>query len=58
MRGVIPPGHERVKLEEFDTPEPKHGQVLVRMKASALCGSDLRAIYTSTQVREQRDTRT
>ena len=29
-------------------PELGHGQVLVRMKASALCGSDLRAIYRPT----------
>ncbi len=45
MRGVILPGQERVEVKEFDLPEPGHGQVLVRMKASALCGSDLRAIY-------------
>ena len=45
MRGVILPGQERVELKEFGRPEPGHGQVLVKMKASGLCGSDLRAIY-------------
>ena len=45
MRGAILPGQDRVELKEFDRPEPGHGQVLVRMKASGLCGSDLRAIY-------------
>jgi threonine dehydrogenase-like Zn-dependent dehydrogenase len=45
MQGVILPGQEQVELEEFDVPEPGHGQVLIRMKASGLCGSDLRAIY-------------
>ena len=45
MRGVILPGRERVQFEEFDLPEPGHGQALVKMKASGLCGSDLRAIY-------------
>jgi threonine dehydrogenase-like Zn-dependent dehydrogenase len=45
MRGVILPGQDRVEIEEFDRPEPGSGQVLVRMKASGLCGSDLRAIY-------------
>jgi hypothetical protein len=45
LRGVILPGRERVELREFDRPEPGHGQVLVKMKASGLCGSDLRAIY-------------
>jgi threonine dehydrogenase-like Zn-dependent dehydrogenase len=45
MQGVILPGQERVEIEEFDRPEPGSGQVLVEMKASGLCGSDLRAIY-------------
>ena len=45
MRGVILPGQERVEIEEFDSPEPGPGQVLVKMMASGLCGSDLRAIY-------------
>ena len=26
-------------------PEPGHGQVLIKMKASSICGSDIRAIY-------------
>jgi D-arabinose 1-dehydrogenase-like Zn-dependent alcohol dehydrogenase len=39
------PGQDRVDLREFDRPEPGSGQVLVKMKASGLCGSDLRAIY-------------
>jgi threonine dehydrogenase-like Zn-dependent dehydrogenase len=45
MHGVILPGQERVEIERFEVPEPGHGQVLVRMKSSGLCGSDLRAIY-------------
>jgi D-arabinose 1-dehydrogenase-like Zn-dependent alcohol dehydrogenase len=45
MQGVILPGQERVEIEQFDVPEPGHGQLLVEMKASGLCGSDLRAIY-------------
>jgi threonine dehydrogenase-like Zn-dependent dehydrogenase len=32
-------------MREFDAPEPGHGQVLVKMKASSICGSDIRAIY-------------
>jgi threonine dehydrogenase-like Zn-dependent dehydrogenase len=32
-------------LREFHVPEPGYGQVLVKMKASSICGSDLRAIY-------------
>jgi threonine dehydrogenase-like Zn-dependent dehydrogenase len=45
MQGVVLPGQDRVELKDFDRPEPGHGQVLVKMKASGLCGSDLRAIY-------------
>lgn len=45
MQGVILPGQRRVEFKEFEVPAPGHGQVLVRMKASSICGSDLRAIY-------------
>jgi D-arabinose 1-dehydrogenase-like Zn-dependent alcohol dehydrogenase len=41
MQGVILPGQELVELNEFDVPAPGYGQVLVRMKASGLCGSEL-----------------
>jgi len=45
MHGVVLPGDRRLEMKEFTVPEPGHGQVLLRMKASSLCGSDLRAIY-------------
>lgn len=45
MRGVILPGGSRVELREFPDPEPGTGQAVVRIKASSLCGSDVRAIY-------------
>ncbi len=45
MKGVILPGQRRVEFKEFPVPEPGHGQVLVKMKASSICGSDIRAIY-------------
>ncbi len=45
MRGVLLPGQRRVEFAEFDVPEPGHGQVLLKMKASSICGSDIRAIY-------------
>ena len=34
-----------MEFKEYPIPEPGHGQVLVRMKASSICGSDIRAIY-------------
>lgn len=45
MTGVVLPGSRRVETRQCPVPDPGHGQVLVRMKASSLCGSDLRAIY-------------
>jgi threonine dehydrogenase-like Zn-dependent dehydrogenase len=48
MSGVVLPGDRRLELREFSVPEPGHGQVLIRMQASSLCGSDLRAIYRPT----------
>ncbi len=49
MRGAVLPGDETVELREFPVPEPGYGQVLVQMKASGLCGSDLRAIYRGNE---------
>jgi threonine dehydrogenase-like Zn-dependent dehydrogenase len=45
VKGVMLPGNRRVEFREFPVPEPGHGQVLVKMKASSICGSDIRAIY-------------
>ena len=48
MPGVVLPGNREVEIRQFPVPEPGHGQVLVRMRASSICGSDLRAIYRPT----------
>ncbi len=45
MTGVILPGNSTVAFREQAIPEPGHGQVLIEMKASGICGSDIRAIY-------------
>jgi len=45
MRGVILPGNSTVAYRDIPVPEPGHGQVLLQMKASSICGSDIRAIY-------------
>lgn len=34
-------GHEQVALEEYPEPKPTDGEVLVRIRASALCGSEM-----------------
>jgi len=45
MTGAVLPGNSTVELRRFPVPTPGHGQVLLAMKASSLCGSDIRAIY-------------
>jgi threonine dehydrogenase-like Zn-dependent dehydrogenase len=45
MTGVVLPGNSTVAFREQPIPTPGYGQVLVRMKASSICGSDIRAIY-------------
>jgi 2-desacetyl-2-hydroxyethyl bacteriochlorophyllide A dehydrogenase len=39
------PGNRNVDLRYVPDPVPAEGQVLLAMKASTICGSDLRAIY-------------
>jgi threonine dehydrogenase-like Zn-dependent dehydrogenase len=45
MSRVLLPGDSTIKQVEVDVAEPGHGQVLLQMKASSICGSDIRAIY-------------
>ncbi|MGA8117950.1 MAG: alcohol dehydrogenase catalytic domain-containing protein [Actinocatenispora sp.] len=45
MRAVYLPGGRQVDIRDVDAPEPGHGQVLLRVGASTICGSDVRAIY-------------
>jgi threonine dehydrogenase-like Zn-dependent dehydrogenase len=45
MRAAYLPGNSSVVLREIPVPEPGHGEVLLRMKASTICGSDIRCIY-------------
>ncbi len=45
MRGVFLPGKRRIDWVDKAVPTAGHGQVLLRMRASSICGSDIRAIY-------------
>lgn len=45
MTGAYLPGNSTAVLREVPVPEPGYGEVLLRMKASTICGSDIRCIY-------------
>ena len=41
MRGVVFLGGRKLELRDFPDPTPGPGEVVVAMKASGMCGSDL-----------------
>jgi len=45
MLGAYLPGNSTVELREIEIPEPGIGQVLLKIKASGVCGSDIHYIY-------------
>ena len=45
MQGAFLPGDSTTVLKDVAVPKPGHGEVLLRMKASTICGSDIRCIY-------------
>jgi threonine dehydrogenase-like Zn-dependent dehydrogenase len=45
MKAAFLPGNSTVVTKEVPVPVPGHGEVLIRTKASTICGSDIRAIY-------------
>jgi threonine dehydrogenase-like Zn-dependent dehydrogenase len=45
MKAAFLPGNSTVELREVALPEPGHGEVLIAVRASTICGSDIRAIY-------------
>lgn len=45
MKAAYLPGNSTVDIREVPIPEPGHGEVLLKMKSSTVCGSDIRAIY-------------
>jgi|GEM_PF-4716907 len=45
MIAAFLPGDSTVEMRTVPVPEAAHGEVLVRVKASTICGSDIRCIY-------------
>jgi len=42
MKGVVFPGDRKVELRDFPDPTPAPGEVVLEIKASGMCGSDLK----------------
>jgi threonine dehydrogenase-like Zn-dependent dehydrogenase len=45
MKAVVFPGDKQVQVNEFSIPVPGPGEVLVQLKASAICRSDMSLYY-------------
>src|SRR5664279_2833640 len=45
MTAAYLPGNSTVVMRSAPVPDPGHGEVLLRVKASTICGSDIRCIY-------------
>jgi len=45
MLAAYLPGNSTVEMREVPVPRPGHGEVLLEVKSSTICGSDIRAIY-------------
>lgn len=45
MRGVFLPGNSTAEVREYPVPAPGPGQLLLKMGASGICGSDIGYIY-------------
>ena len=45
MTGAILSGDSTAALRDFPLPEPSYGEALIKVKASTICGSDIRCIY-------------
>src|SRR5271170_4427516 len=50
MKAVFLPGNKRVEIRAVEVPTPEPGEVLVRVKASAICRSDLSLYYGNAVV--------
>jgi len=45
MKAAYLPGNSTVEMRDVPVPSPGHGEVLLEVKASTICGSDIRCIY-------------
>ncbi len=56
MKGIVPVGDCKVQVREFEIPEPKDDEVLVEVKCSGICGSDVNTFRMSwEQINERQN---
>lgn len=53
MQGIVFPGHGHAELRDFPDPEPGFGEVVVRIRASGMCGSDLHPYRADTPAADE-----
>lgn len=51
MRGILLPGNRQVTVGDFPDPKPGPGEVVVRMRVAAVCGSDLHGYRARPEAR-------
>ena len=56
MRGVVFLGDRRAEVRDFPDPEPGPDEVVVQLKVSGLCGSDLHSYRQTAEQRAGQDT--
>ncbi|WDM21804.1 zinc-dependent alcohol dehydrogenase family protein [Paenibacillus polymyxa] len=49
MKAVVFPGNKVVEIREVEKPTPGYGEVLIQMKAAAICRSDMSLYYGNGQ---------
>ena len=57
MKGIVFLGDRKAAIKQFADPEPGIGEVVVRMKASGICGSDLHVYRREPEHFQGRDER-
>ena len=42
MKGIVFLGNKKLELQDFNDPQPGPDEVIIEIKASGMCGSDLK----------------
>ena len=45
MKALVYTSPDEIRLQDFPDPQPAPGEVIIRIKASGICGSDMHAYH-------------